>query len=201
MRALLAAVLLAGAVAVPASASTSDTAVGYETTGATVSAGPSSIVFDPSARESGPWYYNDHTLIRDVATGPWHVFAITHAEPANPLDEKNFGHATAPSPRGPWTNQPFALTADPAAGESAIWAPHAVYADGVYYLFYAAGTPDHAAYRMHLATSTDLVHWTRSPANPLFTDGFDARDPMVTRVGGRWVMYYTSNSDPNGGNP
>lgn len=200
MRALLAAVLLAGAVAVPASASTSDTAVGYETTGATVSAGPSSIVYDPSVGESGPWYYNDHTLIRDVATGTWHVFAITHAEPANPLDEKDFGHATAPSPRGPWTKQPFALTADPAAGESHIWAPHAVYADGVYYLFYAAGTPDHAAYRMHLATSTDLVHWTRSPANPLFTDGFDARDPMVTRVGDRWVMYYTANSTPTGGN-
>ena len=116
------------------------------------------------------------------------------------MDEKNFGHATAPSPRGPWTRQPFALTADPAAGESHIWAPHAVYANGVSHLFYAAGTPDHAAYRMHLATSADLVHWTRSPANPLFTDGFDARDPMVTRIGGRWVMYYTANSTPAGGN-
>ncbi|HWM00778.1 MAG TPA: hypothetical protein VNP92_00410, partial [Actinophytocola sp.] len=62
------------------------------------------------------------------------------------------------------------------------------------------GTPDHAAYRMHVATSTDLVHWTRSAANPLFTDGFDARDPMVTRVGDRWVMYYTANSTPAGGN-
>jgi hypothetical protein len=200
MRALLAAVVLACVVAVPATAATSHRTTAYETTGATVSAGPSSIVYDPSVGESGPWYYNDHTLIRDVVTGTWHVFAITHAEPANPLDEKNFGHATAPSPRGPWTKQPFALTADQAAGESHIWAPHAVYADGVYYLFYAAGTADHAAYRMHLATSTDLVHWTRSPANPLFTDGFDARDPMVTRVGDQWVMYYTSNSTPTGGN-
>src|ERR1044072_4367742 len=122
MRALLAAVLLAGAVAVPASASTSDTAVGYETTGATVSAGPSSIVYDPSAGESGPWYYNDHTLIRHVATGTWHVFALPHAQPATPLDEKKFGPAPAPAPRGPWTKQPFALPADPAAGESHIWA-------------------------------------------------------------------------------
>jgi hypothetical protein len=161
----------------------------------TVSAGNFIRVYDPSIGESAQWYYNDHTLVRDVVTGTWHVYAITHAEPANPLDEKNFGHATAPSPNGPWTKRPFALTANPALGESHIWAPHVVYHNGVYYMFYAAGTPDHAAYRMHLATSTDLNTWTRSAANPLFTDGFDARDPMVTRV-----MYYTANSTPTGGN-
>ncbi|HEY0451843.1 FG-GAP-like repeat-containing protein [Actinophytocola sp.] len=166
----------------------------------TVSAGAFVRVYDPSVGESQAWYYNDHTMVRDVVTGTWHVYAITHAEPANPLDEKNFGHATAPSPNGPWTKRPFALTADPAAGESHIWAPHVVYDNGRYYMFYAAGTPDHAAYRMHLATSTDLTTWTRDPANPLFTDGFDARDPMVTKVGTQWVMYYTANSTPTGGN-
>ena len=166
----------------------------------TVSAGTFIRVYDPSVGESTQWYYNDHTLVRDVVTGTWHVYAITHAEPANPLDEKNFGHATAPSPNGPWTKRPFALTADPALGESHIWAPHVIHHNGVYYMYYAAGTPDHAAYRMHLATSTDLSHWTRSAANPLFTDGFDARDPMVTRVGPQWVMYYTANSTPTGGN-
>ncbi|RZS31127.1 beta-fructofuranosidase [Herbihabitans rhizosphaerae] len=164
-----------------------------------VSAGPFRNVYDPSVGEDEPWYYNDHTLVRDVVTGLWHVFAITHAEPANPLDEKNFGHATAPSPHGPWTKQPFALTADPAAGESHIWAPHVIHSDGVYYLFYAAGTPDHARYRMHLATSTDLVTWTRSPANPLFVDGYDGRDPMVRRIGDQWVVYYTATSEPLGG--
>ncbi|MGH3762670.1 family 43 glycosylhydrolase [Actinophytocola sp.] len=202
-RTLLLVAVAALLVATPAAAETTeprDGAVAYETPGATVSAGPSFHVYDPSVGESEPWYYNDHTMIRDVATGTWHVFAITHPEPADPMDEKNFGHATAPSPRGPWTKQPFALTADPAAGESHIWAPHAVYVDGTYYLFYAGGTPDRTAYRMHLATSTDLVHWTRSPANPLFTDGYDARDPMVTRVGEQWVMYYTANSTPAGGN-
>ncbi len=166
----------------------------------TVSAGAFFRVYDPSVGETQQWYYNDHTMVRDVVAGTWHVYAITHAEPANPLDEKNFGHATAPSPTGPWTKRPFALTANPAAGESHIWAPHVVHNDGVYYMYYAAGTPDHAAYRMHLATSTDLNTWTRSAANPLFTDGFDARDPMVTRVGSQWVMYYTANSTPTGGN-
>jgi Glycosyl hydrolases family 43/FG-GAP-like repeat len=165
-----------------------------------VSAGGFVRVYDPSVGESQAWYYNDHTLVRDVVTGTWHVYAITHAEPANPLDEKSFGHATAPTPNGPWTKRPFAMTADPAAGESHIWAPHVVHDNGTYYMFYAAGTPDHAAYRMHLATSTDLVNWRRSPANPLFIDGFDARDPMVTKIGTQWVMYYTANSTPTGGN-
>lgn len=172
----------------------------YEITGETVSAGEFVKVYDPSVGENERWYYNDHTMVQNVETGEWHVFAITHAEPAAPLDEKNFGHATAPSPEGPWTKQPFALIADPAAGESHIWAPHVIHVDGLYYMFYAAGTSDHTAYRMHLATSPDLETWTRSPANPLFTDGFDGRDPMVTRVGDQWVMYYTANSEPSGGN-
>lgn len=172
----------------------------YATTGTRVSAGDFIHVYDPSTGEAESWYYNDHTLVRDVRTGTWHVYAITHAEPANPLDEKSFGHATAPSPRGPWTKQPFALTADPAAGESHIWAPYVLYHKGRYYMFYCAGTPDHTAYRMHLATSTDLRTWTRSSENPLFTDGFDARDPMVIRYGSQWVMFYTANSTPEGGN-
>ena len=161
-----------------------------------VAAGKFTKVYDPSVGETGPWYYNDHTLVQDRATGTWHVYAITHAEPANPLDEKSFGHATAPTPNGPWTKQPPALVADPAAGESHIWAPYVMYDAGTYYMFYAAGTPDHTAYRMHLATSTDLMHWTRDAANPLFTDGFDGRDPMVRKVGDQWVMYYTANSTP-----
>ena len=165
-----------------------------------VAAGTFTKVYDPSTGETGPWYYNDHTLVQDRTTGTWHVFAITHAEPANPLDEKSFGHATAPTPNGPWTKQPPALVADPAAGESHIWAPYVLYDAGTYYMFYAAGTPDHTAYRMHLATSTDLIHWTRDAANPLFTDGFDGRDPMVRKVGDHWVMYYTANSTPAGGN-
>ncbi len=172
----------------------------YTKTDTVVAAGKFTKIYDPSTGETGPWYYNDHTLIQDRATGTWHVYAITHAEPANPLDEKSFGHATAPTPNGPWTKQPPALVADPNAGESHIWAPHAIYDNGTYYLFYAAGTPNHTAYRMHLATSKDLKTWTRDAANPLFTDGFDGRDPMVRKVGDQWVMYYTANSTPSGGN-
>jgi hypothetical protein len=68
-------------------------------------------------------------------------------------------------------------------------------------MFYCAGSLEgHDRYRIHLATSPDLYLWTRSEANPLLIDGFDARDPMVIRVGDEWVMYYTCNSTPAGGN-
>lgn len=165
-----------------------------------VRAGAFRNIYDPSIGEDRPWYYNDHTLVRDRATGQWHVYAITHAEPANPLDERSFGHATANDLQGPWEKQPPALRADPAAGEDHIWAPYVMFYGDRYYMFYAGGTQDPANYQMQLATSTDLRHWERSSANPLFTDGYDARDPMVIKVQDQWVMYYTANSTPEGGN-
>ncbi|ADB30975.1 Glycosyl hydrolase family 32 domain protein [Kribbella flavida DSM 17836] len=201
MLAALVGAAVLSAAALPASAGNDQVkSVPFVEVDKVVAAGQFTKVYDPSVGETEQWYYNDHTLVQDRKTGTWHVYAITHAEPANPLDEKSFGHATAPTPNGPWTKQPPALVADPAAGESHIWAPYVLYDAGTYYMFYAGGTADHTAYRMHLATSTDLVHWSRDPANPLFTDGFDGRDPMVHRVGDQWVMYYTANSTPAGGN-
>ena len=88
---------------------------------------------------------------------------------------------------------------DPSQGEEHVWAPHVVRHRGLYYMFFSGGDADHARYRMQLATSPDLKTWTRHPGNPLFQDGFDARDPYVMRLGGRWVMYYTANSEPEGG--
>ena len=66
-------------------------------------------------------------------------------------------------------------------------------------MFVCAGGESMDAYRIHLRTSEDAVTWTRHPANPLLVDGYEARDPMVLRVGDRWVMYYTATSTPTGG--
>ena len=66
-------------------------------------------------------------------------------------------------------------------------------------MFVCAGGPAPAEYRIHLATSDDCVTWTRHPANPMLVDGYEARDPMVLRVGDRWVMYYTATTTPEGG--
>lgn len=164
-----------------------------------VSAGPFTKIYDPSVGESGPWYINDHTFVRG-ADGTWHLFGITHAEPAAPPDEHDFAHATAPELLGPWTKQPYALSIDESYGETHLWAPHVITVDGVHHMFYCGGGTDLTAYAMNLATSTDLFTWTRRPEGPLFRDGYEARDPFVIRIGEQWVMYYTANSAPTGGN-
>lgn len=165
---------------------------------ASVTAGPFTRIYDPSLGQPRPWYINDHTIVRGP-DGTWHLFGITHEEPANPLDEKSFAHATAPTLMGPWTRQAPALTAESRYRETLLWAPYVLEVDGTYYMYYCAGSPDHTQYQIHLATSHDLWSWERSPLNPLFKDGFDARDPFVLRVGSEWVMYYTANSKPQGG--
>src|SRR5205085_5458240 len=106
----------------------------------------------------------------------------------------------APAVHGPWTKQSFALSTDPAWGETQLWAPHVVVHDGQYWMFVCAGGASEEQYRIHLATSPDATTWTRHPENPLIVDGFAARDPMVLRVGDRWVLYYTATSDAAGGN-
>jgi beta-fructofuranosidase len=163
-----------------------------------VSAGPLELVYDPSVGEDVPWYINDHTFFCDQA-GTWHLIGITHAEPADPHDETRLAHATSPALHGPWTKQPFALTADPDRGESLLWAPHVIEHDGRYWMFVCAGGPSMTEYRLHLATSHDGAVWERHPGNPLVVDGYEARDPMVLRVGDRWVMYYTATREPSGG--
>ena len=80
-----------------------------------------------------------------------------------------------------------------------VWAPHVVAHDGKYWMFYCAGGKSHEQFHIHMATSSDLVNWTRHPANPMVVDGYDARDPMVARVGEQWVLYYCATETPQGG--
>lgn len=155
-------------------------------------------IYDPSVGESTSWYINDHTFARGP-DGTWHLFGITHPNPADPLDEHVFAHATAPGLYGPWTKQPFALTVDPAYGETHLWAPYVLDVNGTYHMFYNGGGNDSTAYQINLATSKDLFHWTRYPGGTLFRDGYAARDPFVTRVGNQWVIYYCGTSTPSGG--
>lgn len=75
-----------------------------------VESGPFVKIYDPSVGEKEPWYINDHCFIQGE-DGLWHLFGITHAEPADPMNEHNFAHATAKTLlQQPWDKQPFALT-------------------------------------------------------------------------------------------
>jgi beta-fructofuranosidase len=161
-------------------------------------AGDFSLVYDPSDGLADRWYINDHTFIRDHG-GTWHLVGITHREPLAPFEELDLAHAIAPTLHGPWTREPDALSADQESGETHLWAPHIVEHDGAYWMFYCGGGASGPEYRIHLATSEDCVSWKRHEENPMVVDGFEARDPMVLRVGDRWVMYYTATSAPEGG--
>ncbi len=165
-----------------------------------ITAGEFSRFYDPSAAEGGRWYINDHCLIK--GEDGWHLFGITHAEPANPLDEKCCAHAIGSSLEDrSWRWQPYPLTADASLGEAHFWAPHVILHEGIYYMFWCAGSREgNDRYRIHMATSRDLAVWERISENPIIVDGYDARDPMVTRIDGKWVLYYTATSTPKGGN-
>ena len=159
-------------------------------------------IYDPSVGEKEKWYINDHCFIRD-GNGSWHMFGITRQEPARPLEEIHFAHATAKTLlQQPWDKQSFALdvATNPPWNEIHLWAPHTIFYNNEYWMFYCAGDRDHAKYKIHLATSPDLKTWTRSPKNPMVVDGYDARDPFVLRVNDKWVMYYCATSRPEGGN-
>lgn len=165
-----------------------------------VFAGEFKKIYDPSLGEEKAWYINDHTII----PGPdgWHLFGITHEEPADPVHEILCAHAISSD----LLHESFRKLAPPfqaevKAGELHFWAPHVILNQGIYYMFYCAGTLEtHDRYRIHLATSTDLHHWTKYEGNPLIIDGYAARDPMVIRIGDEWVMYYACTSMPTGGN-
>jgi hypothetical protein len=168
-----------------------------------VEAGKFVEVFDPKAGEKEPWCINDHTFVRGP-DGTWHLFGITHIAPFNfPQDPgKHLLHATAGTlTQSPWHKEPFAVTADwDKNGEWLLWAPHVILHNRLYYMFVCVGHSRGHQYKIHLLTSKDLWRWNRHPANPLLTDGFDARDPNVLRVGEEWLMYYTATARPEGGN-
>lgn len=164
-----------------------------------VAAGEFTTIF--AAKE--PWCVNDHTFVQ----GPdkmWHMFGITHPKPLSWDQDPGhqLAHATAKTLlQAPWDAQPFAVKREwEKHHEYLLWAPYVVQHDGTYYMFVCVGDKDSHRYPIHLLTSTDLKEWARSPDNPMVVDGFDGRDPFVTRVGDEWVLYYTANSTPECGN-
>ncbi len=109
-------------------------AVGVKTL---VTAGKFIKIYDPTIGETEPWYLNDHCFIQDDK-GTWHLFGITHAEPAAPLNEISFAHATSPRlVGGPWIKQEPALTVEtgPPWNEAHLWAPYVIEHGGLYYMF------------------------------------------------------------------
>ncbi len=160
----------------------------------------------------------DHAWIRDES-GAYHLFFQTedrgsgsHIEHYVSTDLRTLRYAGA------------ALRPNPGGWDShSLWAPHIIKSGKTYYLFYTgtdgpAGDPA-TRQRIGLATSTDLMIWTRRPANKCHGTAGDGcvyecdecwtawggepgsynqqcRDPFVIRdpVDRGWVMFATAKS-------
>jgi len=102
-----------------------------------------------------------------------------------------------------WDVRPPVLEPDP----SCEWEAGGLYkswlmeSDGTFYLFYNAknkvAKPVRWTEQTGFASSTDLVHWTRHPANPVLKVGaagdFDdlfASDPAIFKHKDTWLMFY-----------
>ena len=153
----------------------------------------------------------DFALLRHE--GLYHLF-YTRRNVNVPLDstENDLGHAVSvdliswtqldpvlPVRSGKWDNHH-------------VWAPHIVESDGIFYMFYTGVTHAPGAYHFHqrigVATSTDLIEWTRydepvfscerapwaycSPvnANTALRDAFVMPDEQAP---GEWWMFYSTS--------
>ena len=135
---------------------------------------------------------------------------VYHAYPAPGLEvgPGRIGLCTSRDLRHWDAADPILVPEEGAAWESGgLYKPWLLEHAGVYYLFYNAKNhvTGHWIEQTGLATSTDLVHWTRHPANPLLPVGpagaFDdifASDPCVFSHAGRWWMFYYSLGSSDG---
>lgn len=165
-----------------------------------VEQGDMTLVFDTSRIPGGPYYVNDHTLVKGP-DGVWHMFGIFNHEPFQASEEIDLVHAINAEPDpAKWTEGSFepapaphmiALHADASIGETHLWAPHVVRGDDRWYLVYQGGGADDYHASIRLAESDDLYRWSRVGSTPLFEDFCVARDPMLVRRGSSWAIYYT----------
>lgn len=158
----------------------------------------------------------DHSWIRDDA-GVYHLFfqneglfspiQIEHYTTTDLRSLDYVGIALSPNP-GAWD-------------ANALWAPHVVRSGDMYFMFYTgvSGSGADAKQRIGLATSTDLMTWTRHPINscpgttgdgciyecieswttaggPPGSHNQQCRDPFIIwdSDSQRWVMFATAKS-------
>jgi hypothetical protein len=147
--------------------------------------------------------------------GQFHLFYIIHdTAKADSLTEKELGHAVS-TDLYHWTQLAPVIHADTTSWDNAfIWAPTIIKQNGTFFMFYTgvSKTPGYNVLwgyqRIGVATSTDLMNWTRYSA-PVFGgvnapwvfvdstqyDGCQFRDPFVMVDPGnssRWLMYYVA---------
>jgi hypothetical protein len=160
----------------------------------------------------------DHTWIRDN-NGVYHLFFQNEGL----VSGSDIEHYTSTDLRS-LDYVGLALSKNPSGWDSyALWAPYVIKSANTYFMFYTGttgpGDDTYAKQRIGLATSTDLVTWTRYPVNncpgttgdgciyecnecwttwsdPPGSFNQQCRDPFVIwdRVNQRWVMFAAAKS-------
>lgn len=150
------------------------------------------------------------------AKGTYHLFYTRGLAKAGQTWETHgngidLGHAMSRDLRN-WNIAAPVLKVKPGTwDERSVWSPHIVELNNLFYLFYT-GVNYAAAERIGLATSSDLLIWDRTDANPVWTppdwSGFDAekrsmgRDPSIISDASSYYMYYTAvRSKPDHSKP
>ncbi len=149
-------------------------------------------------------YVTDFCIVR--RDGVFHLFHIRGERWTWPFGYKeiDLGHAISTDLRVWEPLAPVVTTGAPGAwDQSGVWAPDVIEADGTYYLYYT-GSDAANNQAIGLATSPDLLTWTKHPANPVVEPGdwsdrhvgrdVAGRDAMVLHdaAGGRYLLYYTA---------
>jgi beta-fructofuranosidase len=136
-------------------------------------------------------YVTDFCIVRRAGT--FHMFHIRGERWTWPLGyrEIDLGHAIS-TDLYTWTPQPPVLGpgASGAWDETGIWAPDIINVDSVYYMFYT-GSDAQNNQAIGVATSPDLTHWDKHPANPLVVPGAWSDRAVGRDVAGRDGMVYT----------
>src|SRR5690606_161952 len=128
--------------------------------------------------------------------GVWHIFYLSprqHDHEWRHISTRDFLH---------WETHPVAIapgtgTHDP--DRDGCWTGSIFEDGGLFHMFYTGYREDRPDMQVIChATSTDLIHWAKDPANPILrADGVrydlsDWRDPYVMRVGDQYWMLVTA---------
>lgn len=160
-----------------------------------------------------PWPYRAKDFAFIHAGGYFHLFYIRHDQTKLADDtEKDFGHAISTDLQT-WTQLDSVLPVRPGKWDDLhVWAPSIVQSGGTYYMFYTGvtdiGYPYNWFQRIGVATSTDLMNWTRydepvyfgdiapwSFADSSQQDGCQFRDSFVMTDPSdpsKWLMYHVA---------
>jgi len=157
-------------------------------------AGPPVKIWTP---DKAGWHLNDHCFIK--SENGWEIFSIYAPDPGTSTEEfiNWFGHAGSDSLTSGW-KELLPVFRDFLNPGDVLWAPHIIYNDRLYYMFYCGGG-NPQQFSICVRTSKDLKSW--SDRKILFREGYEARDPMVLYIEQEkiWVMYYCTTRETSGG--